>query len=298
MCKRQANAEHRDHSNSPCTNHAAGNRHNDRFSTAINCSLSLIWQKCSTVQVRSEVFYCFLPTGCTLTSQQNNHWQQGPHIGMTFCCKKNVIWNINFQLKTSTEGISSPQRYTVAWVKHTKSIVTFYSIYLPPPLPAARRQMRPVVLNSQEAGAPEPVLPGCPWKLKRSVPHTAAQQEQGSLTGPLHLWAREGTAQQKECWQRPQQRKVQRSSPRGIAVSAEMGSPITEMRESSQWMSELIRQQDSNKKKYQFQGHIPNFCTCSSTPKILPKMWSKLLMQAACKSPCLNKQIPTHSPKS
>lgn len=94
--------------------------------------------------------------------------------------------------------------------------------------------MRPVVLNSQKAGAPEPVLPGCPRKLKHSVPRMAAQQEQGSLTGPLHLWAREGTAQQKECWQRPQLRMVQRSSPLGIAVPAEVGSPRTEMRESSQ----------------------------------------------------------------
>lgn len=94
--------------------------------------------------------------------------------------------------------------------------------------------MRPVVLSSQEAGPPEPVLPGCPWKLKHSVPHMAAQQEQGTLTGPLHLWAREGTAQQKEYWQRPQLRKVQRWSPLGIAVSAEMGSSGTEMRELSQ----------------------------------------------------------------
>lgn len=93
--------------------------------------------------------------------------------------------------------------------------------------------MRPVVLNSQEAGAPAPVLPGCPWKLKRSAPHRAAQQEQGSLTGPWHLWAREGTARQREGWQRPQ-RKVQRSSPLGTVLAAEMGSPRTETRESSQ----------------------------------------------------------------
>lgn len=107
--------------------------------------------------------------------------------------------------------------------------------------------MRPVVLHSQEAGAPAPVLlPGCPWKLKHSAPRTAAQQEQGSLTGPLHLWAREGTAQQRECWQRPQLRKVQRSSPLGIAGSAETGKPGTEMGGSSQSVAQLIRKQDSH----------------------------------------------------
>lgn len=104
--------------------------------------------------------------------------------------------------------------------------------------------MRPVALNSQEAGAPAPVLPGCPWKLEHSVPHMAAQQEQGSLTGPWHPWAGEGTAQQKECWQRPQLRKGQRSSPPGT----EMGNPATEMRDSSQSVAQLIRKQDTNKK--------------------------------------------------
>lgn len=102
--------------------------------------------------------------------------------------------------------------------------------------------MRPVVLHSQEAGAPAPVLlPGCPWELKHSAPRMTAQQEQGRLTGPLHLWAREGTAQQKECWMRPQLRKVQRSSPLGIVGSAETGKPGTEMRGASQSKAQLIR---------------------------------------------------------
>lgn len=159
--------------------------------------------------------------------------------------------------------------------------------------------MRPVVLHSQEAGAPAPVLlPGCPWELKHSAPRMTAQQEQGRLTGPLHLWAREGTAQQKECWMRLQLRKVQRSSPLGIVGSAETEKPGTEMRGASQSKAQLIRKQGRNKKKYKLQGHVPTFWTCSSTPKIFPKKWSKLLMQSTCKSPHPNKQIPTHSPKS
>lgn len=74
----------------PSKNNTAGNRPNDRFSKAISCNLSLIWQKCSTVLARSDVLTGFCLQDA-LTSQQNSQWQQGPHTGMTFCCNKKVI---------------------------------------------------------------------------------------------------------------------------------------------------------------------------------------------------------------
>lgn len=43
----------------PSKNDAAENRHNKRFSKAVGCSLSLIWQKYSTVLARSEVLTGF-----------------------------------------------------------------------------------------------------------------------------------------------------------------------------------------------------------------------------------------------
>ena len=70
---------------------AAGNGQNERISKAISCGFFTDMAKYSTVLARSEVLTGFLPVRGTLTSQQNSQWQQGPHIGMTFCCKKKVI---------------------------------------------------------------------------------------------------------------------------------------------------------------------------------------------------------------
>lgn len=86
------------------------------------------------------------------------------------------------------------------------------------------------MLNSLQAVALEPVLLDRPEELKCSVPHKAAPLQQDSLAEPMHQWVREGTVLQKVCKQRPQQRREQHLSLLGIAAAAEVGSPVTEMR--------------------------------------------------------------------